>query len=391
MMADGRLQVASLISAHYPVNQATEAYKHLLDDPSTLALLLDYPHDNDQIDTEARHIDLLTVTAPSVESPRVSFIGTGNYAGRILIPAFAKTGVTFSRLAATGGIAGTHYGRKYGFQRVTTDISDVIGETGTDIVVIATRHDSHASFAAQALEAHQAVFVEKPLAMDMDELDMIESVYRQHISSGASPVLMVGFNRRFAPLVVKLKQLLATAEMPKVFVYTVNAGPVAHDSWVHDPIVGGGRILGEACHFIDLLRFVADAEIVDFCSQSIRPTGAKIPTEDASITVAFSDGSVGTIHYIARGGKKFPKERLEVFCDDAVLQLNNFRSLIGFGWPGFQRAKPLRMDKGHVACATAFVEAIRLGESAPIPFEELLEVSRVSIEISDKLSKYGSR
>ena len=188
---------------------------------------------------------------------------------------------------------------------------------------------------------------------------------------------MVGFNRRFAPQVQKMKALLSGVNTPKSFVMTVNAGAVPPDHWTQDPVVGGGRIVGEACHFVDLLRFLADSPVA---RHVVTPLPS--PTADsASIQLTFADGSIGTIHYLANGNKRFPKERLEVFAAGRVLQLDNYRKLTGFGWPGFTSMNLWRQDKGQRRCAAAFVDALARGGAPPIPLAEILEVSRVSIEI----------
>ena len=189
---------------------------------------------------------------------------------------------------------------------------------------------------------------------------------------------MVGFNRRFAPQVVKIKQLLASVTTPKALIMTVNAGAIPADHWTQDRAVGGGRIVGEACHFIDLLRFLADAPITH---------GQRLDLDSAtgdtvSISLSFADGSIGAVHYFANGAKAFPKERLEVFAAGRVLQLDNFRRLTGYGWPGFKKLNLWRQDKGQKACAAAFVRAITQSGPAPIPLAEILEVSRVMIELA---------
>lgn len=194
----------------------------------------------------------------------------------------------------------------------------------------------------------------------------------------ASPLLMVGFNRRFAPHVQQMKKLLAGVTGPKAFVMTVNAGAIPADHWTQDPAVGGGRIIGEACHFIDLLRFLADAPITSHS----RLTMDSATQDTLNLQLGFADGSIGTVHYFANGSKAFPKERLEVFAGGRVLQLDNFRRLNAYGWPKFKPLKLWRQDKGQKACAAAFVQALREGGPAPIPLAEILEVSRVTIEVA---------
>ena len=260
-------------------------------------------------------------------------------------------------------------------------------------MVITTRHDSHAGFVLQALAAGKHVFVEKPLCLTLGELGeiqaemdrraslaMTESRHCEERSDAAiqPPIVMVGFNRRFAPQVQKISSLLKGVTGPKSFVMTVNAGTIPAEHWTQDPEVGGGRIVGEACHFIDLLRFLAGASIRSWQRQTMDAS-----TKDTvTLLLNFADGSIGTIHYFANGSKAFHKERLEVFVAGRVLQLDNFRKLTGFGWPGFNKMNLWRQDKGQKACAVAFIKAIAQGGPAPIPFDEIVEVARVSIEMA---------
>ena len=191
-------------------------------------------------------------------------------------------------------------------------------------------------------------------------------------------MIMVGFNRRFAPQVQKMKQLMKGVTGPKSFIMTVNAGFIPVDHWTQDLQAGGGRIIGEACHFIDLLRFLAGVPLTSWERMSM-----KSQTQDTvSLQLGFSDGSIGTVHYFANGSKAFPKERLEVFAEGCILQLDNYRKLTGYGWPGFNQMNLWRQDKGQKNCAKVFIDAISAGCESPIPLEELLEVSRVSIQIA---------
>jgi predicted dehydrogenase len=229
------------------------------------------------------------------------------------------------------------------------------------------------------MRAGKHVFVEKPLCLRHAEVDEIEGACKGLVDRGLPlPVLMVGFNRRFAPQVLRIRQLLASVSGPKAFVMTVNAGAIPASHWTQDPEAGGGRIVGEACHFIDLLRCLANSPISGY--QSARMDGATADT--LSINLEFADGSIGSVHYFANGSKSFPKERLEVFCEGRILQLDNFRKLRGFGWPGFTKMNLWSQDKGQEGCARAFWEAISGRGAPPIPLQEILEVARATIEIA---------
>jgi len=234
--------------------------------------------------------------------------------------------------------------------------------------LIATRHDSHASLVQQALAAGKHVFVEKPLCLTAAELSAIEAAYT------GKQLLMVGFNRRFAPLIVELQQQLVRLSGPKAFVYTCNAGLIPADHWTQAPALGGGRLLGEACHFVDLLRHLAASPIEDL--QLISAADLKSCPDIFSLQLRFADGSIGTVHYFANGSKAFPKERLEVFAAGKVLRLDNYRKLQAWGIPGFRTRRRLSQDKGQLGCCKAFLAAIESGGPAPIPAGELFEVQR---------------
>lgn len=282
-------------------------------------------------------------------------------------------------LFSGGGVSAVHAGKKFEFDRAMTDATEVLEDPEIDAVAITTRHNSHAGFVLAAIEADKHVFVEKPLCLTLDELAKIETAYAS--KADKAPLLMVGFNRRFAPQVKKIKSLIAAQSTPKSFVMTVNAGAIPADHWTQDPAVGGGRIVGEACHFIDLLRHLAGAPIKHHSILAMDTTSS----DSVVINLGFEDGSIGTIQYLANGNKRFPKERLEVFCAGKVLQLDNFRNLKGWGWKGFSKMKLWRQDKGQSGCTKAFVDAIKEGGEAPIPVEEIFEISRVTIEIASSL------
>jgi predicted dehydrogenase len=194
---------------------------------------------------------------------------------------------------------------------------------------------------------------------------------------------MVGYNRRFAPQIVRMKSLLAGVRGAKSFVVTVNAPVLPASHWMQDPHVGGGRIIGECCHFVDLLRFLSGHEIVDARVQALAGDSGAPLKDTVTITLGFADGSWGSIHYLANGHASFPKERIEAFCAGRILQLDNFRRLRGYGWPGFKSLRLWRQDKGQRACVRAFVDAVRNGAGAPIPLEELLEVARVTVALGE--------
>lgn len=386
MMASGRLDVSALITHRFAFEDAPKAYQTLTEDRSGIGILLRYS--SDPAERAIRSVSLAEAPKSAPTTPVLGVLGAGNYASRMLIPAFKAAGAALHTIVTAGGTSGVVQGKKAGFAEATTDVDAMLANPAINTVVIATRHDSHAALVTKALQAGRHVFVEKPLAIRLDEVDALRQAWEAaHRAAGAGggPQLMVGFNRRFSPQVQKMKALLGAVSEPKSFIMTMNAGAIPANHWTQDPEIGGGRIIGEACHFIDLMRFLAGSPIVSVQTRCMGGLPATTIAEDkASITLGFEDGSFGTILYLANGAASFPKERVEVFAAGRVLQLDNFRKLHGYGWPGFSKMNLWKQDKGQSACAAAFLQAVQTGRSA-IPPEEIFEVARVTIEAAQML------
>lgn len=376
MMAEGRLDVRPLISHRFALEQAPEAYRVIAGREASLGVLLEYFAAERKADSTPRSQSVFIAgKSDTIARPTLGFIGAGNYATAILMPAFKRAGARLKTVASNGGVSALHAARKFGFEEATTEAEALFADPEIDAIVIVTRHDSHAALVCRALRAGKHVFVEKPLAMDREGLAQVELACSEVTASGRPPLLMVGFNRRFAPHVQRIKQLLSSVPAPKAFIVTVNAGAIPANHWTRDGSVGGGRLIGEACHFIDLIRFLADSQISDCRVARLGDT-----QDTFTISLSFIDGSVGTVHYLSNGSRAFPKERLEVFTAGRVLQLDNFRRLIGYGWGGFSAMTTWRQDKGQRSCSAAFLRALEDGTAAPIPLDELLEVSRVTVD-----------
>ena len=396
LLAAGKLDVAPLISHEFPIEKARDAYDLIEEAGLSLGVLLRCDTATEQPATEATATVALrepVVGAPS--SGVIGCIGAGGYASGVLLPAFKQTGVRLKSVAGLGGVNSTHVGRKLGFENATSDVVAMLADDEIDTIVIATRHDSHADLVCDALAAGKHVFVEKPLCLTHEQLDRIAVAYsaaQESAGADAGSLLMVGFNRRFSPYVQRIKSLIQGASQPKSFVMTVNAGRIPADHWAHDPLIGGGRVLGEGCHFVDLLRYLADAPVASFTVASMGASdGVANPDDKAVFTLSFADGSFGTVHYLGNGNKAFPKERLEVFSQGRVLALDNFRALRGYGWSGFRKISGWRQDKGQSACVASFVDAVRGGGPSPIPFDELLEVSATTIDIAAQITGSSPR
>jgi predicted dehydrogenase/threonine dehydrogenase-like Zn-dependent dehydrogenase len=378
LMCNGSIETQSLVSHRFEISAASAAYEQLID-PSSLGIVLDYgklvPEGLLQSSVELRGTQLT-----SGRDGNVAFIGSGNYASRVLIPAFKNAGANFTCIVTSGGISAVHHGNKNGFAVAATKVGEALDDR-TDTVVIATQHNLHASQTIQALEAGKHVFVEKPLALTHAEISQVERA-----QSNANTMVMVGYNRRFSPHVQKIKSLLDKKPGPKSIIMTMNVGEIPKEHWTQNSIIGGGRIIGEACHYIDLMRHLVGFRISSYDAVRMGANKYVEVTEDkAIVTLKFEDGSVGSINYFANGGKTFQKERIEVFCDDAVLQLNNFRQLKGFGWKNFRKMNLWRQDKGQIPCAKAFMGAVKEGMNNPIPQDEIFEVARVSVDVAELL------
>lgn len=387
MMASGAIDVKPLITHRFAFEDAPKAYDLLTTDKSALGILLEY---NSPV--AERHVSSVSLADDSppitldAAKPVVGFIGAGNYASRVLIPAFKQAGGQLHTIVTSGGASGVIHGKKAGFLHAATDVEAMLADVAINVAVVVTQHNTHARFVELALKAGKHVFVEKPLAIDRDGLKAVKEAWQENVRNGLKTGLMVGFNRRFAPHVVKMQQLLKPLSEPKSFIFTMNAGAIPADHWTQDPAVGGGRIIGEACHYIDLMRFLAGAEIVSINARCMgKADGVAITEDKASITLGFADGSFGTIHYLANGAGSFPKERLEVFCAGRVLQLDNFLKLKGYGFAGFRKMRLWRQDKGQNACAAAFLAAVEQGSEPPISAAELFEVAEATLQVADQL------
>ena len=387
LMESGALDVERLISHRFPVAEADQAYSLLTGSDPSLGILLHYPLDHLAESSRRRTLELRDAPQrSSATKPTVACIGAGNYGSRVLIPALAKAGAELDTLVTMNGLPAVHFGKKFGFRRVSTSTEELFTHKDIDTVVIATRHDSHASLVSEALASGRNVFVEKPLALTRDQLTQVEAAYSRAHSDGLSPVLLVGFNRRFSPHVQRMREVLRAAPGPKSVNLMMNAGPLPSGHWTQNPEVGGGRILGEACHLIDLARFLVGTRIVKANGVSVQnPIGMSPLDDTAQISLKFEDGSIASIEYYGNGHRSFPKERVEVFASGMVLHLDNFRTLRAFGCSKLKVFRTWRQDKGHANCVQAFVNAIVSGQPSPIPAQEIFEVSRVSIDVAESL------
>ena len=396
LMAEGKLDVRPLITHRFKFEEAQKAYELIAKrtDPY-VGIILDYKH-NFRHKAQGTRFEIKSqttvqlntpvpqVSRPTPQTPVIGLIGAGNFAGGTLLPALLKMGVRLKTIASHGGVRGTHLGKKFGFEESTTDVERIFDDYEINTVFVTTPHNSHASLVLKGLGARKHVFVEKPLALTREELIQVKAASHQ----ARDRQLMVGFNRRFSPLAVKMKRLVDHRTQPLTLIYTVNAGAIPLDHWAQDPSIGGGRIIGEGCHFIDFLRFLVGSPIVGVEARMIgQAPGVQVQQDKMTILLEFADGSLGAVHYFANGSKRYPKERVEVFSEGRVLVLDNFRKLHGYGWKGFKDKRLWKQDKGHAAEIAAFVARVAEGGDWLIPWNELEEVALATFAAVDRASE----
>lgn len=374
LLQSGKLQVADLITHQFEIENAAKAYELITgkSKESYLGIVLTYPQSRKKAAARIP-VQSKSITA---EKANVGVIGAGNYAKATFLPAMRKNKDTnFIGIASINGVNAQHAASKFGFAYATSSAQEIFKDKNINSVVIMTRHDEHTVLTLQALKNGKHVYCEKPLALDLKALAEIETA----LAKPKSPLAMVGFNRRFAPLAIHLQEFFANRSEPLYAHYTVNAGFLPSNHWLHDAAQGGGRIIGEGCHFIDFLTWLT-GQLPAAVEAIALPDLGKYHQDNMQITLEFSDGSIGSIAYLANGDKSFPKERVEVFCAGKVAVLDDFRrlELVSGGSKKTYRSA-FRQDKGHQASWAAFVKAVQNGKDAPIPYAQLMAVSKAAI------------
>ena len=368
LMARGKLNVQPLITHRFDINEAAQAYEVITGKRNEpfLGVVLTYPEEETK--EEGRVIFPSIVHRPS-SVVRLGVLGAGQFANSILLPSIKKSDdIELVGIASTGGLHAQHAGKKSGFQYATSDEDEIINDPNVNTVAILTRHNTHAELIVKALKAGKHVFVEKPLAITPPQLRSIE----EQLLITNNCLLMAGFNRRFAPLAQQLQSLVSTQSVqgPKYIHYRVNAGPIPLNHWTHDPEIGGGRIIGEGCHFVDFITFLVGAVPISVTAHAL-PNNSKYRDDNVSMTFTFPDGSIGIVDYLANGDKSFPKERVEVFCGGQIAVLSDFVSLQTVKDGKKKEVKGVQ-NKGWVEEWKTFVKSIREEGQPPIPYEQLI-------------------
>lgn len=372
------VDVDKLVTHRFPIARAEDAYKLISGEKKDqyLGILLEY-------DTNASISTRVPVAAKraAIASVRIGVIGAGGYARGMLLPQFQKQGVEFSRIMTASGLTARDVAKQYGFNECVSDAREVIEEDATDLIVVATRHDTHAALAIAALEAQKHVFVEKPLALNDDELDRVLEA-----ASASRGRLMVGFNRRFSPAARQAREFFPDRNFPLSIVYRVNAGRIPSTSWIQDPIEGGGRIVGEVCHFVDLIHFLTGSLTTRVYAEAVTASSSEVTCEDSVIiTLKLADGSNGAIAYLAEGDRSLAKERVEIFGGGRSFVIDDFRTVTGY-LNGKETARHTgSQDKGQAEQIRVVCQTVRDGTGNPIVLEDLERTTRVTFRVLDSL------
>ncbi|HEY7894289.1 MAG TPA: bi-domain-containing oxidoreductase [Gemmatimonadaceae bacterium] len=376
LMADGRLDPSLLVSHHFAFDRARDAYDVLAGGEPCLGIVLTYPEHRDGVPAPMLRTVVRSSPKASPGATSIAIIGAGNFATRTLLPALRADGVRLHTIASGNGTSAAIAADKFGFERATTDLDAIFSAADIDAVFVLTRHDTHADLAVRALRAGKHVFVEKPLGLTEEDVERVADAAQEN-----GRMLMVGFNRRFAPLTAELQRKLAGRGGPLATVITVNAGAIPRDHWTQDAEQGGGRIIGEACHFIDLARALTGSPITSLHSIGARTRDGSPVGDIATITLGFGEGSVAAIHYIASGSRSYPKERVECFFDGRTVTIDNWRRIRDWGTAmPWKRRTAGAQDKGHAAELHAWMRAVRDGGPPPIALDEIVDVSRWAVK-----------
>lgn len=397
LVAGGKLTPGRLVTHRFKFDDALDAYQVLLGGKKEpyLGIVLEYG-EADLAAKDAkigRRVDFSSSLAHPFNSVQsglvgVSFIGCGNFAKAVLLPTLKKTkGVALRGICTASGMSCGVTGKKEGFSFAATDQDDVLKDAETDLVVVTTRHDLHAAQIAAALEAGKYVFCEKPLCINEGQLEEFRTARSAKSTRGCDCFgrVMIGFNRRFSPHAKMLREYFAKRTLPLVLQYRVNAGSIPRDVWIQDPQVGGGRMVGEGCHFIDFMRYIVDAPVVRVQAMCIQTANAsETPEDSVSVNLEFADGSVGVLTYLALGDTTLPKERCEILGEGSTAVMENFCTTVCTGKLGKRKLKG-RQQKGFAEEVQAMVDAVKAGGPAPIPFDEIENVTRTTFAVQRAL------
>ena len=372
-ISSNSIQVEPLITERVLLEDYQQIYAEMKGSKSIASILV-YPEKSNNL---SHSIEINTNIFQKGDGV-VGIIGAGNFTSAMILPCLKRNSAKLKYISSSTGLTGTVLAKKYNISHSTTENDIIFKDEEVDLVVITTRHNSHAALAIEALRNGKNVFIEKPLALNKEELDKVIEVYKQ-----SGKTITVGFNRRFAPLAVEMKKALGSASTPMNIVATMNAGFIPSKVWIHDMEVGGGRIIGEACHFIDLITYLTGSKVKSVCMNSLG-TQPEENTDNASILLKYENGTNAVINYFANGSKGYAKERVEVFHQERTLVLDNWRKLKGYGFNNFNSASS-GQDKGHQNQFNLLIESVKSGGESIIPISELVNTTLASFAAIESL------
>lgn len=370
MIAMNRLKVKQLITERVLLDDYHTIYKDMRKSGSIASLLI-FPG-------LLAHNPLISLSKIVISESKgvVGIIGAGGFTSSTILPILKKLDVSMKCIASAGGLSASSLAKKFKIANASTSYKSILEDHEVDLVFITTRHNLHARMVIEALKAGKNVFVEKPLAINEKELSEVVDAYNAQVTD-CQRIILVGFNRRFAPLARKMKALLGNANAPVNIVATMNAGYIPPEHWVHDLEIGGGRIIGEACHFIDLCSYLSGSKVQSVLMNSLGVNPAE-NTDNCSIFLKYENGTNAVVNYFANGSKAYSKERIEVYAQGRVLVLDNWRSLKGYGFKGFKRSSTSQ-DKGHMNQFSELIENVKGGGKPIIPFDEIVNTTNATI------------
>ena len=376
------LNVNEIITERVPLENYNQIYKNM-DSSHSIASILQYPG-LDIEDLKSRTIKLKDASFKSQKGV-LGIIGAGNFTNMTVLPSLKGSGAQLKMIASAGGASGTQLAKKHGIAQSTTDYKEILNDTDIDTVIVLTRHGSHAKLVIESLNAGKNTFVEKPLALNQDELNQILEAYNNHQPKANRPTLTVGFNRRFSPHLIKVKQSMGDSAGAVNIIATMNAGFIPKDHWVHDLESGGGRIIGEACHLMDVCVYLSGSLIESVCMNGLGDK-TDLATDNASILLKFQNGSNAIVNYFSNGSKKHSKERVEVYYQERTWVVDNYRKTEAFGVKGFKTLKT-KMDKGHKNQFHELIRRTQNGGKPLIPIDEIINVTKASFAAIESMKK----
>ena len=385
LVGEKRINVERLTTHRFPIAEADRAYQLISGDVQepNLGVVLNYDPEAEVV----RKISLgaAPVVRKSEKSIVLGVIGAGGYVPAMLLPHFKTEGVEFRSIATASGISAHDVGKRFGFAYAVSSTDEVLDDADVNLVVVGTRHDLHAELARKALERNKHVFVEKPLALNDDELDSVMAA-----AESSTGKLMVGFNRRFSPLAQRAKEFFNGRDTPLSILYRVNAGRIPKEHWTQNADEGGGRIVGEVCHFVDLMQYLTGASPVTVFAESVSAKSSKtVDADSVFITLRFADGSNGTIAYLSEGDKGLAKERVEIFGAGRVFVLDDYRRATLYKDGREEQVALKAQDKGQQAQVRRVCASVLGGEAAPISVDELAATTRATFRVLDSLRERG--